>query len=142
MVVSAGAMAGLFGLAQRAPFLDPRVCDLVTALPAAAFERERHPKALLVRALEGRVPAGLGARGKDQPAYEPLFAEDIRAHGDAWLDRFLRGSDLEASLVSLSDARAILAAAAAGDDAAISRALALLGLAAWGRARGIPVGAG
>ena len=139
MVVSNVTMARLFGLRHRSPFLDPRVSDLLTALPAAAFERDRHPKALLVRALEGRVPQGLGTRGKDQPAYEPLFAEDIRAHGDAWLDRFLHGSRLEASgLLSLADARAILGAAGTGDEAAIARALALLGLSAWARARDMP----
>jgi asparagine synthetase B (glutamine-hydrolysing) len=133
-------MAGLFGARASSPFLDPRVVDAVTSLPEAAFETDRAPKALLRRALEGRLPAALATRAKDQPPGEPTWSRAAREHGESWLERFVEGGALEAAgLLGLADARELLRAAGEGDAVAIPRALALLGLSSWVRARAIPV---
>ena len=126
------------GLTTEFPLLDRRVADLVVTLPPAFFGPG--PKALLRAALGDAVPSSLSERPKDQPEFESLLTEDVRRHGDRWLERWGPAArPASAAIVSPAEAAHLLGAARTGDVDALWRYLALIGLLAWVAERGVAV---
>lgn len=135
------ALERVTGIPTSFPFLDPDVEDFVVSLPPERLEAGGRSKGLLRLAFAEDLPAVELVRPKDQPDVEPIVRDDVRRHGDAWADRYLRSGTLERlDLMPAAEASGVIEAASAGTVRDLYRALSLIWISIWAEANGLAPG--
>jgi asparagine synthase (glutamine-hydrolysing) len=127
VLTKADRMTMAHSLEGRAPYLDQRVVEFATALPAAVRLRGRETKPLLRAALRGVLPEAVLRRRK----------QAFRVPVDRWLDHALRDHlgelllDRDAVAATLLDRRELERLLAEGDEVAGRGLWALAALEGW-----------
>lgn len=121
----------------RVPLLDAEITDIAVAADPRHHRRGGQERPLLRAAFGDRLQVAWGKRRKvDQPMVEAGRGQELERHRGAWVDRLERGVLESAGVVPREAARALLQAPGGGVRA-LYRALALVSLELWCRARGV-----